>query len=211
MIFEKAKKLTKEYKSAIYLAETGIAPLDWIIDFFYSKYRSCRAKYEAIKRSIFWARKMHYSYDFDGHTIYEMLYLKLDRMEKCMSEHGHCVWNSCPEEPEYELMLKLRRARDLAKNLSSISPHDRLPELQKTHDEKWGKLETNIGKMLESDKTPEGNYIFRSWRKNANTKEEKEQERKEQRIIWKKQNEAHLDDMIEFFEILKYNLEDFWD
>lgn len=210
-MIEKPKKLFKSYKELIYTAETGIAPIDWLSEFIYNKYRSIIAKYEAIKRSIFWAIKMHKSYDFDGHTIYEMLYYKLDRMEKCMSKYGHCVWNSCPEEPEYELMIKLRRARDLAWNLFMINPHERLPELQEAHDKKWGSLETNIRKMLESDKTPEGNYIYRSWRKNVNSDDEKAQEKKEQRIIWKKQNEAHLDDMIELFELLKYNTELWWD
>jgi len=208
-----AKKLVKEYKSRLYLAETGIKPLDWLIDKIYDIYRLILANREACKRSKFWAEKMKYSYDFDGHTIYEMLYYKLDRMEKCMTEHGHCVWNSCPEEPEYKLMLDLRRARDLAKKLSTMEEHDYLPDLVKAHDEKWGKRKSNLDKKnrLPEDYDEKGNMLYRSWRKNAKTEEEKEQERKEIRILYKKQNQARLDDMIEFFELLKYNVDLWWD
>ena len=92
---------------------------DKILDFLYDKIVHPFYKYkEMISRMIFWGWNMRWNYDFDGFTLYEIYYMKLDRMYKCMSNYGNCVWNSCPEDPEYKLMKKLKLARTLAHRLA---------------------------------------------------------------------------------------------
>ena len=57
---------------------------------------------------------MRHSWDWDAHTIYKMLYFKLDRLYNEMTSNGHCMWNA---NPNTNLMKKLREARELAKRL----------------------------------------------------------------------------------------------
>lgn len=66
-------------------------------------------------RMFFWAFKMRNSWDFDASTIYEMVYLKLDRVYKCMRDHGHCMWNSDPANKDMRRLLELT---ELARKLS---------------------------------------------------------------------------------------------
>lgn len=70
---------------------------------------------EKIKRMLFWGWKLRDSYDFDAHTIYEILYLKLDRVYNVMLNNSHLMWNDSPDTPG---MRRLREARDLALRFS---------------------------------------------------------------------------------------------
>jgi hypothetical protein len=60
------------------------------LDPFFNAVTSVRAFYECVKRFFFWGWKLRKSYDFDSHTIYEMLNLKYRRIEKAL-ENGHCL------------------------------------------------------------------------------------------------------------------------
>lgn len=75
-----------------------------------------RAFIEKIQRMFYWGWKMRNSVDFDACAIYEMLYLKLDRVYNCFLVNSHCVWNS---DPNSKGMRRLRIARELARRLST--------------------------------------------------------------------------------------------
>jgi len=74
-----------------------------------------RIKYEMLGRMLFWGWNMRNSYDFDAHTIYDMLYLKLDRLYDLFENHSHLMWNSDTQNKD---MRRLCEARGLAKKLS---------------------------------------------------------------------------------------------
>lgn len=74
-----------------------------------------RSLIEKIKRIVFWGWKLRNNYDFDAGYMYEVMYLKFDRLYYGMLAHSHCVWNSSPSS---KLMRRLYEARGLAKKLS---------------------------------------------------------------------------------------------
>lgn len=71
-------------------------------------------KYEQIQRFFFWGWKLRNSHDWDSHTIYEMLYLKLDRIYDTMKKDSHLMWNS---DEKNNGMRKLLEAKGLARDL----------------------------------------------------------------------------------------------
>lgn len=71
---------------------------------------------ESIKRFFYWGWKLRHSYDFDAHSIYPMLQLKLERVYNEMLNNSHLVWNS---DPNNKQMRKLKEAGLLAERLSS--------------------------------------------------------------------------------------------
>jgi hypothetical protein len=73
---------------------------------------------EMVNRVFFWGWKMRRSWDFDANTIYEMLYLKYDRIYKCIEKHHHLVWN---QNTETKGMKKLASMVLLTKRLSEDS------------------------------------------------------------------------------------------
>jgi len=88
---------------------------DYIEDKYYDFIGFFSSKYQMLQRMFFWGWKMRWSWDFDSHTIYEMLHYKLDRLYNCHLKYSHCVWNS---DPNNNLMKKLKEASILAKRLS---------------------------------------------------------------------------------------------
>lgn len=200
----------RSFRYKLWLGMTGIPPLDWLSDRYSTVERWFRSKYEMLGRMCFWAWKMRYSYDWDGHYVYDLLYDKLDRMQKTMSSDGNCVWNSSPEEPEYETMRKLIRAVELVKRIKDRDAHRYLEEFHQAHEEKWGQLESNFLNPAPEDKRENGT-IVRMWRKNATTEEEKKQERLELRAIWNTDHEAREADKKELFDLLRDELDNWWD
>lgn len=71
--------------------------------------------YETIARMLFWGWKMRHNKDYDGQFMYEVISLKLERMQRCMNKYGHLEWNSSPDTP---LMKRLAEAKVLAQRLS---------------------------------------------------------------------------------------------
>lgn len=72
-----------------------------------------RSNYEMLKRMIFWGWNMRHSYDFDAHSIYLMLHLKLERVYGAM-KNGNCLWN---DDESNNRMRKLLEAKGLAKRI----------------------------------------------------------------------------------------------
>lgn len=72
-------------------------------------------QYQTLERMLFWGWKMRHSYDFDAHTVYEAIHLKLERIHKCMKENGHLEWNS---DESNNLMRKLAECKGIAKKLA---------------------------------------------------------------------------------------------
>lgn len=79
------------------------------------------AFYEKIKRMIFWGWKMRNSYDYDAHTIYEMLQWKLERLLHVFKYDGHCVWNNSEDNKR---MKDLKEAIELLKRKNSADDDD---------------------------------------------------------------------------------------
>lgn len=182
--------------------------VDWIYDHTVKPYRTYK---EMLARMFFWAWHMRWSWDFDAHTIYDMILLKLKKLEYVFEKHGHCCWQE-PGDEEYFRMEALKEAIAVCDRIANKSDHDYVDGLNEAHDKKWGELETNMldNPTKEEDKVPAG-VIFRSWRKNAKTKEDEEKEREEYRAIMMQHHEAREADKKRLFELLHEHLDGWWD
>ena len=134
-----------------------------------------RIFWERLGRAWDFAKKGWLNHDWDSHYIHELLLFKLKRMKHNFIHYGH----HDPECENYKPKMKsLTLAIKLLERYCSIYP----PYYSKSidaHDKKWGKLETWTAP---ADKDEDGYIRTFSWnskRKNANTDEEKEQEKKE--------------------------------
>jgi hypothetical protein len=67
-----------------------------------------------LERMFFWACKFRWNFDFDAQSLYEIQYLKLKRVHKCMLKYNHLEWNS---NPDTKLMRRLAEATELARVL----------------------------------------------------------------------------------------------
>jgi hypothetical protein len=166
---------------------------------YYEFTKTIRRYYEMTRRMIYWAKKMRYSYDFDGHTIYYMLYCKLDRMYACFRDYSHCVWNSSESKPH---MKKLRVIRELAKRLDKddYSTHTNF------HNNKWGKPKMTFEKIENSTSS-----LMHINRDNIKTKKDKELERKDFRRAITKDDLQKVYEREYFFKMLSKYLPDLWD
>lgn len=198
---EDKKNPTLKEKIHLWYLESEV--VDFVLDWTYYPYRKL---VERTKRFFFWGWKMKDNHDWDGQFVYDVLCLKLERMEKCFKEDGNCVWNQSPEEPEYKSMKLLEEAITIGKRLRDMDTRDYLPELTKAHDEKWGELKMNTAPI--EDSTSVRCIIGRS---KVVTDEDKEKEREEQMAIWKKQEKMHTRDKQRFFKLLRDNLSSWWD
>jgi hypothetical protein len=111
-LYKSERKYHKSIWQMIYLS-------DWF-DPIYKVIRFFPKTYEKLNRMIFWGWKLRYSWDFDASTLYEIIYLKLDRVQKCCLKHGHLEWDSSPDT---NLMRKLSELKGLAKRLSEDNYH----------------------------------------------------------------------------------------
>jgi len=96
--------------------------------------------YRKILRMIWWGWKLRNSYDWDHGYLDEIIYLKLYRMQKEMSQRGHCVWNSDPKSKEYHLMRKLEQAVYTARIISKVYEEPIFKIQTKKHEEKYGEI-----------------------------------------------------------------------
>lgn len=103
--------------------------------FWYDPIMWITIKWEMLCRMCYYGWHMRNSYDFDGHTVYHMLYLKLERMQKTMSTHGHTVWT----DGDTKLMRKLQEAKIIAYKLNnSLDFHAmKFMHKYKTDDRSW--------------------------------------------------------------------------
>lgn len=68
---------------------------------------------EKLRRMVYWGWKMRNSYDFDAHTIYDMLHYKLDKIYQSALKDPYHVWT----DPNTKLMKRLKEASILAKRI----------------------------------------------------------------------------------------------
>jgi hypothetical protein len=134
----------------------------------FEAYKKVKRFYYRLKKWIEWRPILWENYDFDAHTIYQLLRYKLERIYRCL-ENGHAI----QEERD---MKALRLAIKLAKRLEAGNYEDSFYD---RHDKKWGELKTWFEPIPGST-----NSYWRSSRPNAVTEQEKEQERKETRELY---------------------------
>jgi hypothetical protein len=84
---------------------------------WYNRVSTFHTYKEQIQRMWFWAWKMRKNYDFDALFVYDVIYLKLERIDHVMKNHSHLVWNS---DESNNLMRKLCEAKGLAKRISEF-------------------------------------------------------------------------------------------
>ena len=157
-----------------------------------------RSKYEMLQRVVFWGWKMRWSWDFDAHTIYEMLYLKLDRVYVCMRDHSHCVWNS---NEDNRRMRELREAKELARRL--MDDDYEMAGFYET-EEKYGKLKTWTTKIPDKPL-----YRYHSlWGEDEKTDKEAGKLFTRRNKHWNDVRKLHKDRL---FYLLNNNIDGWWD
>jgi hypothetical protein len=104
-----------------------------------------RHYYRMICRMIWWGWKLRNSHDWDYGYMDEIIYLKLERMQKEMLQNGHCVWNSDPKSKEYYLMRKLEQAVYTAKIITEEEEEPIYQIQMKRHEEKYGEINMKWG------------------------------------------------------------------
>lgn len=104
-----------------------------------------RQWWETICRMCWWGWKLRNSYDWDYGYLDEMLYLKLDRMQKNMSKYGNCLWNSDPKAKEYWLMRKLEQAVYTAKIINNENEEPIYKQQLLEHERIYGEMLLDLG------------------------------------------------------------------
>lgn len=175
----------------------------WKIESLWNRYT------ERIARSYAFAKIGWLNYDFDAHTVWELLEFKLKRIHPVLV-NGHAVQKD-------EDMNALLEAIEICKRLKDEDYDDKYYAI---HDAKWGELETNLDRRdsnsdedvasRDEDGKPLS-FFWRSWRKNANTEELKEQEREETRAIYENSHKDYIADLDRLNEIFKKHFKTWWD
>lgn len=168
---------------------------DWLKDkLFYSWYYPLKSFYEQVERMYFWAKAMRHSYDFDGHTVYEVLYLKLDRLQQGCLKHGNCVWDGSIDT---KLMKRLSEARMLAKRLSE----------EKIDMRAFSEAEERFGFISRFEDSDEHGY--------STLKTDWKRDRKNAKLFYKARTKLYVkvkqDEKDRFYYLLDKYLEQWWD
>lgn len=154
-----------------------------------------------ILRFFYWGWMLKDSYDFDAQYIYQMLYLKLERMEKSFTLNGHCVWNSNPNNKE---MRKLRIAKTLAKRLWEDDDKTEQDEINRL-DLKWGET------IREFTPAPNGLNRYTIKNRNVDSVEEQEKANKEYFSVHEKSSRKMQSEKKELFKLLSKHIDTWWD
>lgn len=162
MINSKAlKDFSSEKSSKIYSwwIESAIGKAYYKVEWFFQK------PYYQLKKLIQWQWNVfRFDYDFDGHCMFAIIEYKLKRILPVL-ERGHAIQE---DQDMHALRLAIKLAGRLKDDKYDIIQHDR-------HAKKWG--ESKYWFTPTGDGT--GSSYMHSSRPNANTPEEKEQERKD--------------------------------
>ena len=170
---------------------------EWIED----KFIPVRVWLEYRARLKAWKPILKADRDFDSHSLYPILHLKLSRIYHDM-KNGHAVHTK-------EEMAALRRCIKLAKTLNKDA-YDQI-EYRKL-DKKWGKIKSKSTKVEGSEDKPGGPYYrYDMWRPKANTKAQKAQERKDTKKAWTDAEKARVADRTELFTLMTKWLPSWWD
>lgn len=118
-----------------------------------------------IKKTYSWYTNVfRHDYDFDGQCLFAIIEYKLKRLEKCLID-GYAFQS---EKEMKALRIAIKISGRLKDDKYESIAYDR-------HDKKWGNIKTWLTPVNDES----GNSYFNSSRPNANTPEEKEQERKD--------------------------------
>lgn len=156
---------------------------------------------EMIEKMLFWGWKMRKNHDWDYSFMFEMIVMKLERMEKTMKNHGHLVWNQCPDEPEYVDMRALELCIRIGKRLIERSDISYAVNAWEKHEKKWG----------EYDFSKDWSDFNGLRRKNEITEEDHIQCKKEQRGLYELSSKIRKRDTKNFYSILEKYGFSWWD
>lgn len=153
---------------------------------------------EVLDRILYWGPAMRRSYDFDGHTVYGMLYRKFDRMYRCFRDHGHCMWN---KDTNNKLMRKLLIAKNLAHRLSENDYHTQADEVTA----KYGNLQMAFYPIPDRHVSRAEFYMDKA------TPAQQEQALKELHEAHKRDDRQREAEKAYFFKLVQKHLEQWWD
>lgn len=122
------------------------------------------AKKEMVERMFFWGWAMRDSVDFDAHTVYAMLYYKLDRLYKCFRDYSNCLWDSDINSTQ---MRKLRIARELARRLMDDDYRTQAGKIE----EIFGNLEMVFGPKVPGKCTVSCDFVMTNVKDDARLNE----------------------------------------
>jgi len=167
--------------------------LNWLVNTWYDFWIWWVVRFETAERMLWWGWKMRKSHDWDNGYLFEVMYLKMKRMEHSFTKYGSCVWNQTTSKE----LIRFRRALELIKQLHE----DTFDQPYDLHEAKWGKLNMDM---------ENGSSIIFS-RSKAITKDERKQERAEFSIVMDKSNQLRLDAMQEFCVLFQKDAWGWWD
>lgn len=144
---------------------------------------------ERSSRSYAFAKIGWKNYDFDSHPLFDLMAFKLRRIKTCL-ENGYAIH----EEAD---MKALAEAIEICDRVAKENYDEKYFDV---HDAKWGEIEVDFSRST-----------FKTWRKNANTDEEKAQERKETMEIYEKAEKDFLADMDRLNVLFKEHFRAWWD
>lgn len=153
---------------------------------------------EHVERFIWWGKHLRTSHDWDHYYLYEIIYLKLKRME--------AYWKKYAMGLQSQKQLKnITKAKALVERLLNDSYsfyHDEL-------DVKWGMLEL----LFDEPRMVKGIMLTRSHftHKNVKTPEQQEQYQKEWKVATDKDSAQRRQDKDMFFKILEKHIDSWWD
>ena len=163
--------------------------------------------WERIRRSWDYAKHGWLSYDFDAYYIHETVLFNLKRLNNCFINHGHhsedCE-NYKPKMKSIKLAIKY-----LSRYCEPYNPY--YDSSMDAHNKKWGELEDST---TPSCVDPDGyvrTYSWNTWRKNANTEEEKKQERLEFSKAYEADAQRQERDLSLAYEIIAKYHRYWWD
>jgi hypothetical protein len=166
------------------------------IESWYHRYK------ERISRSWAFAKMAWLNYDFDAHTIWEILEFKLKRVLNVLENFAHL-------EQQDEDLLALKEAIAICGRLHA-DDYDMIRHAE--HDKKWGELPDWTTKPSTFD--AKGKVLTHEiimGERPLVTPENKEQERKEFRESWEKAAEDRKADIDRLALLLKNHLQSWWD
>lgn len=158
-----------------------------------------RSKYQMFRRMMFWGWNLRNNYDFDAQTIYDILYLKLQRLHVTFNTNSHLEWNSSPTNRR---MKKLSEAILLCKRIKTNYHEDNaFIQLEK----EFGKLKTEFIPLSN------GFSEFKSNREKVTNEQQRKLYREALKKTFERSTKLKKADEDRFFKLLQENINVWWD
>jgi hypothetical protein len=154
---------------------------------------------ERTTRSYSFAKHGWLSYDFDSHTLYDLMAFKLKRIHIGLVE-GHCEHNE-------ENLNALIEAIAICERLANENYDDKYHE---THSAKWGEIDTESIPEYD-DKGKIKWYRWNTSRKNVITEEDKKIEKAEFLKCFDLGEQERIKDLDRLNVLFKEHLNSWWD